>query len=287
MISSLSPSAVTAGGTAFTLTVNGSGFAGLSTVQWNGSTGFDHLCQRSSTDRCDTGQSDRIRRQCEHYRQHHRRGDIECRDFHDQSVVACDHGVGHHHDLGWKWNQRVLRRLWAGFRGCSERESRMWPVDGSGNVFIAEEDSGRIRKISPSGIITTVVGGNSAPCSGEPAPVGFVSLAQGLALDAAGNLFISDAGDYRVVKLGTDGTFSVIAGNGSYGFSGDGGPAKSAAVACPVGIAVDAFRAMYFSPMPVTIASERYHRTASLQRLPGTEVPASPAMVASAGPRRL
>jgi sugar lactone lactonase YvrE len=97
-------------------------------------------------------------------------------------------------------------------------------VDGGGNLFFL--DSGRIRKVSPDGIVTTVAGnGKDSPGDGGPAANAQVN-ALGLAVDNAGNLFI--AGGSRVRKISPDGIITTIAGNGTYGYSGDGGPATDA-----------------------------------------------------------
>ena len=112
-------------------------------------------------------------------------------------------------------------------------------VDGSGNLFLKEATG--IRKVSPSGIITTVLsavpcvyswdaittGSDQTPCVGE-----------GMAGDGAGNLFFQDY--FRIRKLSPDGTIITVAGNGTQGFSGDGGPAVDAQLSrSVVGLAVD------------------------------------------------
>jgi uncharacterized protein (TIGR03437 family) len=115
-----------------------------------------------------------------------------------------------------------------------------------------------IRKISPDGTITTVAGG--APGfqfgfsdDGGPAISARLSWPVGVAVDSAGNLFIADPGlnfetgdagddpavDHRIRKISPDGIITTIAGNGSPGFSGDGGPAGTAALDGPIGVAVD------------------------------------------------
>ena len=59
-------------------------------------------------------------------------------------------------------------------------------------------------------------------------------------MDATGNLFIADAGNQRIRKVGTNGIITTVAGNGTYGFSGDGGAATNAQLDNPAGVAVDA-----------------------------------------------
>jgi uncharacterized protein (TIGR03437 family) len=104
-------------------------------------------------------------------------------------------------------------------------------VDVVGNVFIAEFGSNAIRKVDTRGIITTVVGGNpSGAYSGDGGPASAASLNHPLSVefDAAGDLYISDSGNSRVRKVDTNGIITTIAGNGSAGYSGDGGPATAA-----------------------------------------------------------
>ncbi len=128
-------------------------------------------------------------------------------------------------------------------------------IDGGGNLLIA--DVGRIRKVTPTGIITTVAGSGafSGPSGdGGPAISARLSAAYGLAVDKAGNLFIADPGldfltggevgtgfccDHEVRKISSDGTLETIAGIGTPGFSGDGGPANTAALNGPLGVTVD------------------------------------------------
>ena len=102
-------------------------------------------------------------------------------------------------------------------------------VDSAGNVYIADTFNLRIRMVQPSGVITTVAGGGSATGDGGPATSAAVFLPQGVAVDSAGNLFISDTANARVRKVSAaDGTISTVVGNGTVGYSGDGGPATSA-----------------------------------------------------------
>ncbi|HXP83140.1 MAG TPA: hypothetical protein VN841_00380 [Bryobacteraceae bacterium] len=91
-------------------------------------------------------------------------------------------------------------------------------VDGAGNLYFI--DSGRIRKVSPSGIITTVAGGGTlagSSADGGPAAAAQISP-EGVAVDSAGNLFIAEGS--RVHKVSTNGIISTIADFGPAGSSG-------------------------------------------------------------------
>ena len=114
-------------------------------------------------------------------------------------------------------------------------------VDTTGTLYIADTRNNRIRRISPGGIITTVAGGGSTvfPDIGDGGPATSARLLgpNDVAVDAAGNLYI--AGESRIRKVSLDGIITTAAGNGTFGFSGDGGPATSASLNSPEGVAVD------------------------------------------------
>jgi hypothetical protein len=90
----------------------------------------------------------------------------------------------------------------------------------------------RVRKISPSGTITTVAGTGTAGYSGDggPATQARLSCPIDLALDAAGNLYIADYSNDRIRKVDQSGTIAAVAGSGVWGYMGDGGPATDAAM---------------------------------------------------------
>jgi hypothetical protein len=114
-------------------------------------------------------------------------------------------------------------------------------TDGSGNVYFSDYANNRIRKISAAGIITTVAGNGTSGFSGDggAAIAAQLNFAWGVGLDAAGNLYIADQINCRVRKVNTAGVISTIGGTGIAFFSGDGGPAISAGIQYPMGIAVD------------------------------------------------
>lgn len=122
-------------------------------------------------------------------------------------------------------------------------------VDGKKNVYIADFGSGRVRKVSLDGTITTFAGSacrripgtpNCETGDGGPATSAYLHQPHGIALDRQGNVYITDYRDHRVRKVSSDGTITTFAGTGKAGFSGDGGPATAAQLYAPTGIAFDA-----------------------------------------------
>ena len=110
---------------------------------------------------------------------------------------------------------------------------------------IAEPPSNRVRKVSPAGIITTFAGTGVAGYSGDGGQAASAQLSapQDLAVDAPGNLYITDQ-SYRIRKITPAGVITTVAGNGNWGYSGDGGAATSASIA-PKGMAIDGARNLY------------------------------------------
>ncbi len=120
-------------------------------------------------------------------------------------------------------------------------------VDSAGNVYIADWDNERIRKVS-NGVITTVAGNGTYGFSGDngPATSAQLFLPSGVAVDSSGNLYIADSNNNRIRKV-SNGVITTVAGNGTYGFSGDNGPATSAELYNPEGVAVDSAGSLYIA----------------------------------------
>jgi trimeric autotransporter adhesin len=120
-------------------------------------------------------------------------------------------------------------------------------VDLAGNVYIADQYNSVIRKVT-KGVITTIAGtGNlTYGYSGDGGPATSAQLFQpsGVAVDAEGDVYIADQGN-DVIRKVTNGVITTIAGNGTEGYSGDGGPATSAQLFGPCSVAVDAAGAVY------------------------------------------
>ncbi len=122
-------------------------------------------------------------------------------------------------------------------------------VDAAGNLYIADDGHHRIRKVDLAGTITTVAGNGHINFSGDggPATAATVWRPSDVALDRAGNLYIADTNNSRIRKVDKAGIITTVAGNGSIGNNGDGGPATSAALFYPMGVAVDGAGNIYIA----------------------------------------
>jgi sugar lactone lactonase YvrE len=120
-------------------------------------------------------------------------------------------------------------------------------ADSSRNVYISDFYNNRIRKVDASGTITTVAGTGTQGYNGDgiPAIAAELSNPSGVAVDAAGNIYIADTGNNRIRKINTSGAISTIAGTGFAGVLGDGGPATMAQVNEPEGVAVGSSSNVY------------------------------------------
>jgi sugar lactone lactonase YvrE len=115
--------------------------------------------------------------------------------------------------------------------------------DAAGNLYIQDTLNARIRRVdAATGIITTIAGNGTFGLSGDggPATAAEVAEVQGARFDAAGNLYVAQCGPAAIRKIDTAGTITTVAGTGTDGFSGDGGPATSAQLNCASGVAIDA-----------------------------------------------
>ncbi len=143
-------------------------------------------------------------------------------------------------------------------------------VDQQGNLYIADHNNNRVRKVDTQGMITTVAGTGTAGFSGDGGPATKAQLNtetpllgsppgadewSGLAVDAAGNLYIADSGNARIRKVDRKGVITTIAGTGVAGFSGDSGPAKAAELSAPTALALDAAGNLYIADGPSASAA--------------------------------
>ncbi len=134
----------------------------------------------------------------------------------------------------------------AGDYGPSTQSSLAYPtdveVDAEGNVYIADRNNNRIRKIDPFGVISTFMGTGKAEYNGdnEIAAETTLYLPLSLALDGKGNLLVADRSHFRVRSVRIkDQAVKTVAGNGRSLFKGDGGPARGATLNTPSGIVID------------------------------------------------
>ena len=120
-------------------------------------------------------------------------------------------------------------------------------VDSAGNLYIADTNNNRIRKVSTSGTITTIAGTGTAGYTGDNGAATSATLNKPAAVvvDSTGSLYIADTSNDVVRMIATSGTISTIAGNGSAGYSGDGGPATSARFNSPYGLNLDSSGDVY------------------------------------------
>ncbi len=122
-------------------------------------------------------------------------------------------------------------------------------VDTAGNLYVADTGNHTIRKATPAGIINSVAGAGVRGFNGDGGPATWAALngPSGLAIDTGGSLYIADTGNQRVRQVTSSGIINTIAGNGLAGFGGDAGPARSAQLSAPRGLAVDAAGNVYVS----------------------------------------
>ncbi len=124
-------------------------------------------------------------------------------------------------------------------------------IDPSGNVYVSDANTHRIRRIAPNGIIKTIAGTGVAGFAGD---TGLASSAQisspyGLAFDFAGNLYIADLGNARIRRISPFGIITTIAGGGSLpaGGKNEGSPATAVSLIAPRNIAIDGNGIIYIS----------------------------------------
>ena len=110
-------------------------------------------------------------------------------------------------------------------------------ADSQGNVYLADELNYRVRKVIPNGTINTVAGAGLLPADNVPALEFPFSYTDGIATDGGGNVFISESGNNRVLRISSGGVVSVFAGTGVAGNAGDNGPPNSAQFNLPLGLA--------------------------------------------------
>jgi len=146
---------------------------------------------------------------------------------------------------------------WAGDGGPALLADMQWPkgvaTDGAGNVYIADTTNQVIRKVSAYGGITTIAGnytlGAGYAGDGGAATLAKLNYPQGVAVDAAGNVYIADIYNNVIRKVTPDGTISTFAGNYTLGsgYTGDNGPATQAQLSFPSDVAIDGGGNLYIA----------------------------------------
>ena len=124
-------------------------------------------------------------------------------------------------------------------------------LDSSGNLYIADFNNNRVRMVNPAGVISTVAGSGTAGFGGDGGPAATAQLngPTALAVAPSGNVYVSDFTNNRVRKFMPGGNISTVAGNGLSGYGGDGGPATSAILNGPYGLAVDNAGNLYIADL--------------------------------------
>ncbi|MEW6477234.1 MAG: NHL repeat-containing protein [Actinomycetota bacterium] len=119
--------------------------------------------------------------------------------------------------------------------------------DAAGNLYVADDNNHRVRRIDPAGIITTLAGNGTAASAGDggPAPSAQLDHPRGVAVDGRGHVFIAESMSHRVRMVDPGGIISTVAGCGRSGYGGDGGPATVARLFEPRGVAVDTAGRLY------------------------------------------
>jgi hypothetical protein len=168
------------------------------------------------------------------------------RDIRDRSF-----GIGNldDHDRCRKPSRplRLLRRWWSRTAALLKNPTGI-AVDNEGDIFVADAGNHRVRKIVPTGVITTFAGTGEAGYTGDGGAAASARISPtGVAVDGKGDVYISDAEHSVVREVNTRGVITTVAGTGFFGFSGDNGKATEAKLWSPGALAVDSAENLYIA----------------------------------------
>jgi trimeric autotransporter adhesin len=142
---------------------------------------------------------------------------------------------------------------YSGDNGAATNATLDYPTgvarDSVGNLYIADFGNNRVREVTMAGTITTFAGTGAAGYSGDNGPAASAALNKpsALAIDSANNLYILDTNNSVVREVSTAGTITTVAGNGTAGYSGEGGAATSASLNLPYGLSIDSSGNLYIA----------------------------------------
>lgn len=155
---------------------------------------------------------------------------------------------------GWIWTVAGTGQAgWGGDGGPATRATLHTPtgmcIGPDGSLYIADQGSHVVRRIRPDATIETVAGIGRSGFSGDdgPATEAHLSYPAALAFLPDGTLLIADQGNHRIRALGSDDRIRTFAGTGTAGFGGDSGPASSALLNRPTGVATDPWGRVFIS----------------------------------------
>lgn len=141
-------------------------------------------------------------------------------------------------------------------------------VDADGTVYVADQANNKIRKVTASGVVTTLAGSGTAAFADGKGSAASFSLPTGIVMDASGNLLVSDRSNNRIRRISMDGTVTTVAGNDTAGNLN--GPTIYARLYFPQGLAFDSKGKLY-------IADRQNHQIRTLEQYQYTIQPALPA----------
>lgn len=116
-------------------------------------------------------------------------------------------------------------------------------IDSNGNIYVADSGNHCIRKITPAGVVTTIAGGTTSGFSDGVGTAALFNYPEGITVDTAGNIYVSDAGNQRIRKISSDNIVTTIAGNGNFGYVD--GIGTVAEFKTPSGIDIDSAGNLY------------------------------------------